>query len=370
MEMRFIVSGGGTSGHINPAISIADALVKFYEAKGDTCKIIFTGRQDGYEGTLVPKAGYELKDIPAEPFPMKPGPRMARAYATLRRGKARCAEIIREFDPHAVIGTGGFVCAPLLLAASKLKVPVVIHEANAFPGRANRLIARRADIVLTGFPNLEHAFPKAKRLICVGNPVRDMMFDCTFEGSREKLGIKEGEKLVFAMGGSRGSKTINEFIIAAAQKEEFKDVKFVLGAGMQQSALLPEGFKVPDNLTIMKYVDNPNDYMAAADVSITRAGAVTCAEIAAMGACSVFIPYPYAAQKHQNFNAQAFVDIGGAVMMEDDDVCEGKLFPVLEDLLKDDEKRKTMRSNALKLAVPDCSERITKAIDDYLTNER
>ena len=369
MEYRFIVTGGGTSGHINPAISIADALSRFYKDRGDSCEIIFTGRADGYEGILVPKAGYELRDIEARPFPMKPGPGMVRAYKSLRKGRAQCRKIIEEFKPSAVIGTGGFVCAPLLLEASKMKVPVVIHEANAFPGRANKLVGRKADLVLTGFPGLEKDFRGAGKVICVGNPVRDMMFGNTYEGSREKLGIAPSQKLVFAMGGSRGSKTINEAIIKAAGMEEFRDVKFVLGAGMQQADLLASDFKAPENLSINKYIENPNDNLSAADVSITRAGAVTCAEVAAMGSCSIFIPYPYAAHKHQNFNAQAFVDAGGAMMIEDDDVCNGGLFPVLKSLLEDDEKRKTLRENALKLAIPDCSERITKAVDQLLNNE-
>ncbi|MBO4243100.1 MAG: undecaprenyldiphospho-muramoylpentapeptide beta-N-acetylglucosaminyltransferase [Clostridiales bacterium] len=369
MEYRFIVTGGGTSGHINPAISIADALIKFYEGRGDSCKIIFTGRSDGYEGILVPKAGYELKDIEAKPFPMRPGPKLIPAFKTLKKGRAQCRKIISDFKPDAVIGTGGFVCAPLLLEASKQKVPVIIHEANAFPGRANKLIGKKADLVLTGFPGQESAFSGAGKVICVGNPVRDMMFGNTYEGSREKLGIAPDQKLVFAMGGSRGSKTINEFILKAAGMEEFKDVRFVLGAGMQQADLIPEDFVIPENLSVNKYIENPNDYLSAADVSITRAGAVTCAEVAAMGACSVFIPYPYAAHKHQNFNAQAFVDAGGALMVEDEDVCKGELFPVLKELLSDDEKRKNMRENALKLAIPDCNDRITKAIDSLLSNE-
>lgn len=362
MKRKFIVTGGGTSGHINPAITIADSLKAYYAAKGDECEIIFTGREEGLEGELVPKAGYEMKHIVAKPFPMKPSKKMIDAIKALRLGRKQCADIISEFNPDAVIGTGGYVCGPLFMQASKMNVPVVIHEANAFPGRANKMFGRKADLVLTGFPNLESDFKGAKRIVFTGNPVRGNMLKGDYEVAREKLGIKPGEKLVFAMGGSLGAKTINDFVIEAASRPEFKDVSFVLGSGKQQTKYIKD-MKIPDNLKVYEYIDNPHDYMVGADVSITRAGAVTCAETAALGSCSVLVPYPHAAHDHQTFNASAFDKVGGCVLMSDSDVAAGKLFSKLDELLKDEEKRFSIRKNALTLAVYDCDERITTAID-------
>ena len=362
---RFIVTGGGTSGHINPAISIADALASHYGPK-EGCEIIFTGRKEGLEGELVSKAGYELKDITAKPFPMKPSTRMVKALVANLKGKKQCKQIIKDFKPDAVIGTGGYVCAPLLEAAASMKVPVIIHEANAFPGRANRWLGRKADLVLTGFPNLEKDFPKADKVICTGNPIRANVAGTDAAACREKLGLKEGDKMVFAMGGSLGSKTINDFVIKAASEERFKDVKFVLGTGKQQSSKIAQDVVLPDNLETHEYITNPNEYMAVADVSLTRSGAVTCAETAAIGSCSVLIPYPYAAHDHQTYNASAFSDVGGCVLMKDADVVEGKLGDVLEDLLNDEPKRMSMRANAKKLAVLDCDEKIVKAIGELI----
>ncbi len=361
---RFIVTGGGTSGHINPAITIADALMAHY-GPGEGCEIIFTGRKEGLEGELVPKAGYELKDISAKPFPMKPSLRMVKAFMALRKGKKQCKQIIRDFKPDAVIGTGGYVCAPLLDAASSLKVPVVIHEANAFPGRANRLMGRKASLVLTGFPNLEKVFPKAGKVIYTGNPIRSVMAHTDRLESREKLGLAPDDKMVFAMGGSLGSKTINDFMIEAAGRPEFRSVKFVLGTGKQQTSKLSET-PLPSNLETYEYITNTNEFMAAADVSITRSGAVTCAETAALGSCSIMVPYPYAAQDHQTFNASSFEKIGGCILMPDKDVAEGKLFAVLEELLNDEPKRMSMRENAKKLAVLDCDEKIVNAIGELI----
>ena len=360
---KFIVVGGGTSGHINPAITIADALKAYYADKGG-CDIVFTGRKGGLEGELVPKAGYTLNDVTAKPFPMKPSIKMIKAVNALSKGKKQCKKLIEEFKPDAVIGTGGYVCAPLLLEAEKLKVPVILHEANAFPGRANKMLGNKADLVLTGFENLESSFPKAKKSVFVGNPIRSVMKDTDREKSREKLGLGPDDKLVFAMGGSLGAKTINDFILNLSKDEEFKNVKFVLGSGKQQSTSF-DASDIPANLTVMEYIEDPQTYLSGADICITRAGAVTCAEIAATGACSVLVPYPFAAHDHQTFNARAFSDINGAVLVPDAEVND-KLKDVIRDLLNSEDKRMAMRANAKKLAVLDCDERIVGAIDEVL----
>ncbi len=362
MSHRFIVVGGGTSGHINPAITIADALKKHYLSKGEECEIIFVGRNEGLEGELVPKAGYEMRNIVAKPFPMKPSMKLVKALKALSAGRKQCHSIIDEFKPDAVIGTGGYVCAPLLLEAAKMKVPVVLHEANAFPGRANRLLGNKATLVLTGFQGIESSFKKAKKIVFTGNPIRSTMKNVNPEKSREILGLTGEDKLVFAMGGSLGAQTINESVVNAAKK--FPNVKFVLGTGKQQSKNFDKA-NLPSNLTVMEYIDNPQDYLCAADVSITRAGAVTCAEIAAVGSCSVFIPYPHAAHDHQTFNARAFADVNGGILLPDSEASE-KLEGIISDLLENTEKRYLLRSNAKKLAVYDCDERIINAIEEVL----
>ena len=175
--------------------------------------------------------------------------------------------------------------------------------------------------------------------------------------------------MVFAMGGSLGSKTINDFVIEAASRPEFSRIKFVLGAGKQQHNKLDETIELPSNLTVIEYIDNPQDYLTGADICITRAGAVTCAEIAATGACSVMVPYPFAAHDHQTFNARAFEKVGGCVLISDESVVQGKLFEVLKNLIDDENKRESMRQKALTLAVTDCNKRIAEAIASVV-NER
>lgn len=344
MEYRFIVIGGGTSGHINPAISIADGLKKHFEGSSDSCKIIFAGRSNGLEGELVPKAGYEFFHIDAKPFPMRPSKRMFDAIRAFQKGKKTSEQLIDEFKPSAVIGTGGYVCAPCFAAANKKKVPVIIHEANAFPGRANKLMGKKAKIVFTGFPNQEKSFPKAEYVIFSGNPVREQMFDVDYEESRKRLGFTD-RPVVLAMGGSLGAKTINDFILDAASK--LPNVDFVLSSGKQQSVLL-DSSSVPSNLKIMDYIDNPHEYMASADVSILRAGASTCAELCAVPAASILIPYPYAANDHQTYNAKALESHGASLLVSDMDVSKGLLMEKLICLLENEEKRLALRENARK----------------------
>jgi len=363
MSVRFIVTGGGTSGHINPALAIAGMLKDCY---GSDCEIIFTGRAEGLEGELVPKAGYEFRPITAMAMPLKPSPRFFKALIALQKGKKQCRSIIKEFKPDAVISTGGYVSAPLLYAAKALKVPVMIHEANAFPGRANKLLSKGAALVMTGFPDQEDVFSKARKVVCTGNPVRSIMYGNTYEGSRQKLGLKDTDKMVFTMGGSLGAKTLTNFILKTSADPRFADIRFVLSVGKHNAVEMPE--TLPSNLEIMSYIDEPNVYLSGSDVCILRAGAVTCAEITATGACSIMVPYPHAAHDHQTYNANMVASGGGGIVISDKDVEDGKLTDVLLDLLNDDSRRAGIRKVAQSKAVYDTNERIIKAIRDVMDN--
>jgi UDP-N-acetylglucosamine--N-acetylmuramyl-(pentapeptide) pyrophosphoryl-undecaprenol N-acetylglucosamine transferase len=367
MERRYIITGGGTSGHINPALAIAELLTEDAALNGDTCKILFTGRKEGLEGELVPKAGYDFKDVEAQPLPYKPSFKIFKVMSANNRGKKQCLSLIDEFKPDCVITTGGYVSAPLIFAAKKKNIPVMIHEANAFPGRANKLFAKDA-LVMTGFPNQESIFSKASKVVYTGNPVRNNMFGRTKDGSRIELGITPDQKLVFTMGGSLGSATLTNFIFEAAKKPEFKDVRFVISVGKHNSVEITPEVKALPNLEIREYIDRPDLYMSAADCSILRAGAVTCAEITATGACAIMVPYPYAAHDHQTFNAHSLADKGAGLVVSDNDVKAGKLDKVLLDLLNDPARQEEIRKASLSLAIKDTGKRITEAIKTALGN--
>lgn len=366
MEHRFAIIGGGTSGHINPALAIAGILKEGFAKKGDSCKFVFLGRKAGLEGELVPAAGYDFVSIEAKPFPTKPSVKIFKAQAALAKGRRQCIRFLKEFNPECVLSTGGYVSAPLLLAAKKLGIPVMIHEANAFPGRANRYLSKGAALVMTGFADQESVFPNAKKVVYTGNPVRKIMFGNTYEESRAKLGIPEGKKFVFAMGGSLGSATITGFVISCAKRPEFADVKFVLSCGKKNKVdITDEDRKLP-NLEIMEYVTDTNLYLSGSDVCILRAGAVTCAEITATGACAIMVPYPYAAHDHQTYNANSIAGKGGGVVISDAECASGKILPVLTELLENDAKREQIRKCSAAQAIPDTDDRIFKAITDSL----
>lgn len=367
MEHRFAIIGGGTSGHINPALAIASILDEGFAKKGDTCKFIFAGRKAGLEGELVVKAGYEFVDIEASPFPTKPSVKAVKALRSLRRGRKQCIDFLKEYQPEGVVSTGGFVSAPLISAAKSLGIPVMIHEANAFPGRANRLLSKGAELVMTGFPDQEKVFSEAKKVVYTGNPVRKIMFGNTYEKSRAKLGIPKGQKMVFAMGGSLGSATITGFILSCARRPEFADVKFVLSCGKHNKVEITEEDRKLPNLEIMEYITNTNEYLCGSDVCILRAGAVTCAEITATGSCAIMVPYPYAAHDHQTYNARSIAEKGGGIVISDDDCGSGKILPVLTELLENEAKRNEIRKCAADLAIPDTGDRIFNAIADALT---
>lgn len=368
MERRYMITGGGTSGHINPALAIADLLKEDARANGYACSIVFTGKKTGLEGELIPKAGYEFRDVEALPMPYKPSPSIIKAMNANRRGEKQCLKLIEEFRPDCVISTGGYVSAPLIMAAKKKRIPVMIHEANAFPGRANKLFAKGSALVMTGFPGQESIFSKAERVVYTGNPVRSNMFGKTKKGSRKELGIEPDRKLVFVMGGSLGSATLTNFVFGIAGKPEYKDVSFVLSVGKHNSVEIPDDVKKLPNLEIKDYIDRPDLYLSAADCSILRAGAVTCAEITATGACAIMVPYPFAAHDHQTYNANSLAKKGAGLVVSDDDVKAGKLEHVLNDLLNDPARQEQIRKASLSLSIVDTGKRITDAIKMALGN--
>ena len=355
--MKFLITGGGTSGHINPALTIAQALSDRAKEEGSECEILFTGRKNGLEGELIPKAGWNFRDVEALPMPMKPTAKFFKALAAMHRGMNTCIKIIDEFKPDAVISTGGYVSGPLLRAAIRRNIPIVLHESNAFAGRANKVFARKAELILTGFPNCEDNFKTKGKVVFVGNPVRSRVFDYSYESARAELGLAEDEFLIFAMGGSLGSATITGFILDFAVRNP--QYRFRLSCGKQNTVPVPDD--LPPNITVSEYIDDPEIYLAAADICILRSGAITCAEACAAGACVVFIPYPYAAHDHQTYNAESIRSEGGCEVIADDKVKDG-LEKIISDLAADKDKRDSMRKAAKALSVSDTTDRICDAI--------
>ena len=354
MSIRVLIAGGGTSGHINPAISIADGIKK----RDPSASVAFCGTVQGLEHDMVEKAGYPFHVIRAKGIPTRPTPKAAKALLEIIKGRKMAREIIRSFQPDVVIGTGGYVCVPLVSAAFKEKKPVLLHEQNAFPGRANRFLSKKA-WVCTGFRDMEFYFPKARGVFYTGNPVRESFFTQNREKAREQLGIPKDSFFFLAMGGSLGAASINKAVLGLEKKEFPQKMKMLLSAGKQQHKHIND---TNTSVEIVEYIDEPALYMAAADVLLCRTGAITCAEIAAVGVPTILVPYPFAMENHQMFNAKRLSDIGAGYIIEDKDLNEDTLYETLISLLADENTCEKMRVSAGQLAAKDAVEKIVEKV--------
>jgi UDP-N-acetylglucosamine--N-acetylmuramyl-(pentapeptide) pyrophosphoryl-undecaprenol N-acetylglucosamine transferase len=346
MSKRYLFAGGGTSGHIYPAIAIADRIM----LDCPDSEIEFCGTARGLEFDLVPKEGYKIHPIRASGLPSRLSIKLFRAVLDFISGRRSCIKLIRNFKPDTVIGTGGYVCSPLVSAARKMRVPIVLHEQNAFPGRSNRMMAKWAHTVCTGFPGMESYFPKAARVVCTGNPVREAFSAMNRKEAREHLHIADDEFMILAMGGSLGSKTINNAVLRLPEFLKNPHVKIILAAGKQQYSGIPEAERRSGgNLEVNEYIQNTHIYMYAADLIVCRAGAITCAEIAAVGVPSVMIPYPFAAGDHQTYNARIFEEKGAGLLIRDQELSAETLAESIVPIISNNDLKSRMGNKAHEL---------------------
>ncbi|MDO5733257.1 MAG: undecaprenyldiphospho-muramoylpentapeptide beta-N-acetylglucosaminyltransferase [Eubacteriales bacterium] len=364
-KLKMVFACGGTSGHVNPALAIA----KSYQERHPEVEILFCGLETGIEAKLVKKAGFQFQAIHAAPLPRRLNRKFFSALATYRRGRSESLEILRNFAADVVVGTGGYVCAPVLSAAKRLKIPRLIHEQNVFSGISNRLLGRGAELVCISFEKSRSSFKRAKRVLLTGNPVSPDLFDMKKEEARKSLGIalKPGEKLVLATGGSLGARQINRAVTAWAKQREEKgnpdQIRIIIAAGQR---LYEEASSEAAGISILEVKDflyNMPLHMAAADFIISRAGALSCAEIAALSKAALFVPYPYAVEDHQSYNAQIFVDAGAGLMCRDENLNVEYLARELESLLNQSERLDTMARQASTLAKRDALEKIVDGLE-------
>ncbi len=360
--LRIAIAGGGTSGHVNPALAIAQSL---RQLRPDI-EIIFVGSSEGIEHDLVPRAGFEFVPVPAYPFENTPRD-IVKALIALAKGTRACKQLIRERDIAAVIGTGGYVASPLLSAAKKMQLPCLIHEQNAYPGRSNRVMSRGADVVCISYEKSASYFNKAQRVVLTGNPIDEKFFSIKKTEARRALGIDEREMLILATGGSMGARSINRAVIELAEiyrekqlknpKQQASSLRILLVSGktlyeeclkqLESSGLL--GY---EGLKIENYLYNMVSYMAAADIVISRAGAIACAEIAALGKAAILVPFPFATGDHQRHNALAFVEREAGLCIDDHQLNGQSLFQAINEIKERPERLGEMERAAATLASP------------------
>ncbi|MGN1334777.1 MAG: undecaprenyldiphospho-muramoylpentapeptide beta-N-acetylglucosaminyltransferase [Anaerovoracaceae bacterium] len=325
--MRVIVTGGGTGGHIYPAIAIAD---KFREMDPDGA-ILYVGNDEGIEKDIVPKAGYELALVDARWLNKSNLWQLVKTGARVTKGILEASRVVRKFKPDVVIGTGGYVCFPVILASKMYGAATFLHEQNAYPGLANRTLERYADRVFLGFKDAEKYFRKPSKCIESGNPVRKSFFTLDRKQARKKLGFNDDDFIVFSFGGSLGAEKINEVAFELMQTLNGHDgMSMVFGTGKWYYKDIikkaeERGIDIKKNIHIKDYIEDMGNYLAACDLTISRAGALSVAEITVCGKAAVLIPSPNVTGNHQYYNAKAVADRGGAVLIEEKDLTAERL---------------------------------------------
>ncbi len=374
--MRVLFAGGGTAGHINPALAIAG----YVREKQPDAKILYVGCKGGMEERLVPQAGFDFVGIEVQGFrrsftPKALGENIVTVKKAVDAGK-ESKRIIREFRPDICIGTGGYVAGPVLRAAAKLGIPTLIHEQNAYPGITNKMLARHATRVMLAMPAAEKHFKGKCRFVNTGNPVRGEIISADRNACRAELGLDE-RPVILSFGGSLGADIINkslaDIIARSAKDGKYQHIHAYGQYGKWFPELLREKGADLDkakNLDIREYINNMPTCLAAADVVIARAGAITLSEIQVKGKPAILIPSPNVAENHQFHNAMALVENNAAVMIEEKDLTPEKLTEEIDKLASDPARLKEYSENAKKMAVSDASQRIYSVMIEVLASRK
>ncbi len=325
--MKVIMTGGGTGGHIYPAIAIADKIRR----KNPEAEILFVGTQRGMEKDLVPKAGYAIEFIEVTGFNRKNLLKNIKTLQILFKGIRQSKDIIDRFKPDLVIGTGGYVCGPMVRAAHKKGIKTYIHEQNALPGLTNKMLEKHADKIFISFEDSKKYFKNPTKLILSGNPVRKEFLVCSIHNNREKIGLADTDFMVLCIGGSQGSETLNKAIMASiAQISQDSQIRMFFVTGTRHYSQVKEtleamGISTGEYIQILDYLTNMPEYLSAADLVVSRAGALAVSEINACGKASILVPSPYVADNHQYYNAKVSADAGAAIIIEEKDLTAEKL---------------------------------------------
>ena len=375
--MNVIFTCGGTGGHINPAIAVANIWKERYPDSN----ILFVGGEGGLEQQLVPNAGYELFAVPADGFDRRKSLKGIynnfKAVAGNIQSVRMCKKLIREFKPDVIVGTGGYASFPALLAGSQLKVPTVVHEANAVPGLTTKMAAAIANRVLVCFEESVKYYKKPDQVEVVGMPVRQEFLCGNKQEARKELGIADGKPVMVSAFGSQGAKVMNETMADMMPLEQADGFPFhhIHATGSFGKEWMPK--RVMDNgvdyetcpsLDIREYIYNMPTVMAAADVMIGRAGSATCNEIAAAGVPCILIPSPNVTNNHQEKNARVLEEAGGAVVVLEKDCSPEKMYELIRQLMNDENRRSEMTGALHGLVKSDSAQRICDIVEELAKN--
>lgn len=363
---RVILSGGGTGGHIFPALSIANEIRK----RNPDAEILFVGAQGRMEMEKIPAAGYKIVGLPVMGFPRKPGPKMIAFFIRLMKSASMARKVVREFKPQVTIGVGGFASGPLLRAAARRKIPSLIQEQNSYAGITNKLLSKKVNSICVAYDNMDRYFP-AEKIVFTGNPVRENLMQALPDKKEafDFFGLKENEKVILVIGGSLGARSINNAVMNNLELIAESGVQVIWQTGAIYYERIQQEIKdkKPDNLQVHQFISRMDFAYAAAGVVISRAGAGTISELCLVGKPAILVPSPNVAEDHQTKNAMALVEKEAAVMIPDNEINE-KLFPEAVQIISDEKGCKKLSGKIKTLAKPDATKNIVNEVEKLLVN--
>lgn len=359
---RFIVSGGGTGGHIFPALSIANALKRRYPG----CDILFVGASDRMEMERVPAAGYPIEGLEIAGFDRK---RLWRNFAVLlklRRSLSKARKIIRDFKPDAVIGVGGYASGPTLKAAQRLGIPTIIQEQNSYAGVTNKLLGKKAKAICVAYEGMERFFP-ADKIILTGNPIRKELLDRTLspQEARKGFGLEPDRTTVLVVGGSLGARTLNEAMLEGLRRINDAGIQLIWQTGKSFGDRGQKAASGMKGVVVTNFIADMAKAYAAASLVVSRAGAGSISELELLGKPAILVPSPNVAEDHQTKNARALSDRGAAVFVSDAEAPE-KLVDLILSTVSDSTKLSDMSRAISEMALPDSDEKIVDEIARHL----
>lgn len=350
--MNIIVSGGGTGGHIYPAISLIEELKK----RDENNKILYVGTEKGLESSIVPKLGIDFKTIHVRGIPRKINANSFKALKELFKGLKEANKIIKEFKPDLVIGTGGYVSGPILYKATKTKAKVAFHEQNSFPGVTNRILSRYVNRYFVTFEESIKYFKNQEKAVVTGNPIRNRFTDIekNKDAAIEQYKISDNKKVVFIFGGSNGSEILNKATLDMVDKISNQDkFEVILATGkLNYDEFIQKSGNDIRNLHIYPYIDDIDKAYSLSDLIVTSSGAITLAELSFLGKASILVPKAYTTENHQEHNARAFEKIGASKVILEKDVNANILFDQINEILSDDKLLEELSENSKKMSYP------------------
>ncbi len=364
---KILFATGGTGGHINPALAVAGYIRENYPK----AEILFVGTADRMEAQLVPAAGYDFKTIEIQGFSRELNfgglKHNLKTVKLLLKSEGQAKKIIEDFKPDAVIGFGGYVSGPVLSVAARMGIPTAVHEQNAFPGVTNKSLAKKVDVVMLTAKEAERLLKPKNPCVVTGLPIRGEIINANREFARAEMKL-DSRPLILSMGGSLGARAINsavKFLIES--RYEKKDCYYLHATGKAGAGMIDEikekiNLDANPQIMLREYINDMDRCLAAADIVICRAGASSLSEIQALGKPSILVPYPYAAENHQYYNAKTLADRDAAILIEEKDFTGERLLSEVEKLLADPKKLAEMGRNAKDMAILDASQRITECV--------